>query len=113
MKVGLDYWNTVSHNLDTFRVLADALLDGGHEVYIVTAVGHRRKHTVLADIAALDLPVSGVRMVVFDRPAEAPRLKFEVCQELGITLFFDDRADTCAYLNDRGIVACNVLRRPG
>ena len=110
MKVGIDYWNTISHNAEVFRELAAALLLAGHEVYVVTAVGHRRKHTVLDEIAALRVPQTGVRMVVFDHPREAPRLKHEVCQELGIALFFDDREDTCRYLRERGIVACHVLK---
>jgi len=111
MKVGLDYWNTISHNPEAFRALASALLLAGHEVYVVTAVGHRRKQTVLDEIAALNFPQTGVRMVVFDHPRDAPRLKYEVCHELGISVFFDDRTDTCAYLNERGILVCHVLKR--
>ena len=111
MRVGIDYWNTISHNVETFTDLARALLAAGHEVHIVTAVGHVRKKTVRADIEALDIPHTDVHVVIFDHPREAPTRKYAVCKAVGITLFFDDRMDTCEYLNERSIVACNVLRR--
>ena len=78
MRVGIDYWNTISHNVETFTDLARALLAAGHEVHIVTAVGHVRKKTVRADIEALDIPHTDVHVVIFDHPREAPTRKWEL-----------------------------------
>lgn len=110
MKIGLDYWNTVSQNPDFFRELIGRLVWAEVEVYIITAVGHVRKHTVESDIASLGLNVTGVEVCVFDNKDEAPKLKYEACKRLGIQMFVDDRKDTCKYLFDRGIIALNILR---
>lgn len=108
MHVGFDYWNTLSHHLSTLRPLIDALLAAGHEVTVISAVGRKRIETTREEIEALDLPETvGIEVLTWgdSGAGSAPELKYKRCAELGITLFFDDRRDTCRYLSERGIAA--------
>ena len=91
-------------------MLSQSLLDGGHSVHIVTAVGHTRKHTVEQDITALSIPCTRVQMLVFNHPSEAPVLKTQYCKQHGIQMFIDDRSDICAMMMDSGIVALQMTR---
>jgi acid phosphatase class B len=49
--------------------------------------------------------------VVYDDVSQAPALKLAKCQELGITVFYDDREDVCRLLNQHGILAVRVMRK--
>lgn len=108
MHVGFDYWNTLSHHTAVLIPLIEALLASGHEVTVMSAVGRKRIDTTQAEIEALGLPdeVSIEVLTWGERgPGSAPQLKYERCVELGITLFFDDRTDTCRVLSEGGIAA--------
>ena len=96
-----------------FAALARSLLDSGHEVHIVTAVGHRRKHTVAADVDATGVPATTVKVLIFDHPRQAPVLKRDYCLAEGIQLFIDDRLDTCRVLRDSGVLSLNILKGGG
>ncbi|MCW2528017.1 MAG: hypothetical protein JWM76_2877 [Pseudonocardiales bacterium] len=111
MKVGLDYWHVVSHHPGYFRELIAGLVAGGHEVYVVSAVGEKRKGTVEAEVAKLVHGLTAVHEVVFKHSSESPELKLAKCLELGITVFYDDREDVCRLLTDHGILAMRVSRQ--
>lgn len=113
MKIGVDYWQTISRDPDLFGAMMQAILDAGGEVHIITAVGDKRAATVQYEIEDLfmpKMPYTEIHVVVFDHPREAPELKLEACKRLGIQMFFDDRRDICEKLNKHGILACNLLR---
>jgi hypothetical protein len=112
MKVGLDYWHVISDHPEYFRELVTGLISQGHEVHVVSAVGTRRLGTVEAEVAKLVDGVTDVHEVFFDHPRESPELKLAKIQELGITVFYDDREDVCRLLTKRGILAMRVSR-PG
>jgi hypothetical protein len=97
MKVGLDYWH-VSHHPEYFRELITGLVSHGHEVYVVSAVGEKRKGTVQAEVGNLVAGVTAVHEVVFKHPRQSPEFKLAKCLKLGITLFYDDREDVCRLL---------------
>jgi len=112
MNIGLDYWQVVSHYPEYFRALAELWRTRGmNRVYILSTVGRDRIGTVQAAIEALDVPHDGVFEVVYDDVSQAPALKLAKCQELGITVFYDDREDVCRLLNKHGILALRVLRK--
>jgi acid phosphatase class B len=112
MNIGLDYWQVCSHYPDYFRMLAELWRTrGANRVYILSAVGRDRIGTVQAAIVALNIPYDGVFEVVFDDPQQSPELKLAKCQELGITVFYDDREDVCRLLNKHGILALRVMRK--
>lgn len=108
MKVGFDYWKTISHHRGVLSPLIKALIAQGHEVVVISAAGKNRQETTPRAFYDLGLPESvKIEMVIWEgkNHLDAPRLKYEKCKELGIQLFFDDRADTCKYLSERGIPA--------
>lgn len=109
--IGLDYWQVISHYGEYFKEFAQQMLKAGHEIHILTAVGHTRKATVMKEIDASGVPFTAKHMVIFDDPKQSPELKLEKCQELGITVFYDDRDDVCRLLNKNGIVAMRVTRK--
>ena len=108
MKVGLDYHDTISAHPDAFRQLATALLAAEHEVHIISAVGPNHVKQYTKEIKRSKVPATAVHMLVYDRHYQAPKLKLEKCIDIGINLFIDDRADTCALLAAHGILALKV-----
>lgn len=115
MKVGLDYWQVISHYPEETGILADALYLTGHEVHVISAIGKDRVGTVADDVCKVwgDFRREKIHEVVFDDPRQSPELKLAKCQELGITMFFDDRDDVCRLLTKHGILAMRVTRKDG
>lgn len=109
--IGLDYWQVISHYQEYFKELAERMMAAGHEVHIVSAVGQQREKQVFADIDKTGVPYTKKHKVVFEHPVESPQLKLSKCQELGVTVFYDDRDDVCRLLNANGITAFRVTRK--
>ena len=87
MKIGLDYWQVISHYPEYFRELARAHLARSSEVHVISAIGTDRSGTVAHEVAGLGIPNSGVHEVVFRHSGESPELKLAKCLELGIQVF--------------------------
>jgi hypothetical protein len=111
MKIGLDYWQVISHYPEYFRELARAHMALDGEVHVISAIGKHRSGTVADEVEELGIPNSGVHEVVFRHSSESPELKLAKCLELGIQVFYDDREDVCRLLNKHGIVALHVIRK--
>lgn len=112
MKIGLDYWNVISHHPVYFRELAAGALAAGHEVHVLSSIGRVRSGTIAADVAVCGVPVTAVHELVFAHPRESPALKTARAVELGITVFYDDRDDVCRAMTGAGTLAMRVTR-PG
>lgn len=110
MRIGVDYWQVLSHYSDQLRPLIDAYTAAGHEVVVVSAVGRKRAGTVEQSVRALGFGLP-VHEVVFSDPRESPQLKLAKCGELGVTVFYDDRDDVCRLLSRNGVLAFRVTRR--
>lgn len=110
MKIGLDYWNVISHHPVYFGELAAAALAAGHEVHVISAIGRKRSGTIAKEVADLGIAVTAVHEVILGRPRESPALKTGKALELGITVFYDDRDDVCAAMTAAGILAMRVTR---
>jgi len=113
MVVGFDYWQVISHYPDEMWMIADGLVETGHEVHVISAIGKTRVGTIAADVKSKwpNFPSNKVHEVVFRKSRESPELKLAKCQELGIEMFFDDRQDVCDLLNSNGILAFKVPRK--
>lgn len=109
MKIGFDYWRTISRDPELFAALFSALMAAGHEVHVVTAVGRVRVKTIEDDFARENVPCTALHVVEFKHPREAPYLKLEKCKELELRFFMDDRMDTCEVLAGAGILTANLL----
>jgi hypothetical protein len=115
--IGFDYWQVVSHYPVQIRELLSSLANNANGVYIISAVGKNRVGTV-ADAVRKVWPgfsekfyTKCIHEVVFKDPIESPELKLAKCQELDITMFFDDREDVCRLLSKNGILAFRVPRK--
>lgn len=121
MKIGFDYWQVISHYPTQFRELLGAFENYIDDVYIISAIGKGRVGTIADEIRKLSgweelsdgFYNERVCEVVFEHPRDSPQLKLAKCQELGIEMFFDDRDDVCALLNEHGILAFRVTRKDG
>lgn len=126
MKIGFDYWNVISHYPEQIGLLACSLhqfatLPGDEpiELHVISAIGKGRIGTIEGEVfeALLDggyesdVIFTGIHEVVTGNGKKSPELKLEKCQELGITMFFDDRQDVCDLLNANGILAFKVPRK--
>lgn len=126
MKIGFDYWNVISHYPDKIGLLMCALYqyatlpgDEPIEIHVISAIGKGRIGTIEGEVFdslleggfESDVIVKGVHEVVTGNGKKSPELKLAKCQELGITMFFDDRKDVCDLLNANGILAFQVPRR--
>lgn len=113
MVVGFDYWQVVSHFPQYFSHLAMAHKEQGAEIVIISAVGKDRAGTVKAEVDKIGTFPNSVKVyeVVFDDPSQSPELKLAKCQELGVSVFYDDRDDVCRMLNKHGILAMRVTRK--
>lgn len=111
MKVGLDFWQTITRDPAIFRDLADSLLRQGHEVHVITAIGAKRAERIIDDVTATGVPMTKLHYLIFQHPNEAPELKLAKCQELGIDMMVDDRRDICQLLNTNGIIALQIMRK--
>lgn len=119
MKIGIDFWGTISHNPDYFRNLAwfymqDMVGPFGkthrNEVHVISSIGPRRAGTIEQEVTALNVPFTAVHELVFRHPSQSPALKVTKCLELGIEYFYDDRQDVVDALNKAGIICFKVPR---
>lgn len=113
MKIGMDYWQVISHYPEQMGVLADALYLFDQDVHVISAIGKDRIGTIADEVCKVwgDFRREKIHEVVFDNPSQSPELKLAKCKELGITMFFDDRDDVCRLLNKNGILAFRVTRK--
>lgn len=111
MRIGIDYWQTITRDPDFFRELIDSLVKDDWEVHIISAVGHKRAPITRDEIEATINTFTDIHIVIFDHPDQSPELKLAKCQELGIQLMIDDRRDICELLNLNGILACQLMRK--
>lgn len=111
MKIGLDYFNVISQFPEVLQHLAEDWMASGHEVYIVSAVGHRRLEksggleNYKQEIRDYNIPNVETVIVVFDNEEEIPQRKLDVCKKHDINIFIDDRPETVKLLHENGIVA--------
>lgn len=105
MKVGIDFYDTLTAYPEIYATMIQALEDSGVEVYIISAVKAENEERARRAIDNCDLAYTEVRIIVFEEYDQVPELKLWACKELGIQMMIDDRADTCAKLNKAGILA--------
>lgn len=118
MKVGIDYWQVLSHYPEYFCMLIQQTMSrGSNEVHIISAIGKSRIGTIQGEVDDI-LGMNGlsaykpeVHEVVFENASQSPELKLAKCKELGIEVFYDDRDDVCRLLTKNGILALRVGRK--
>lgn len=96
MKIGLDLYDTITRDPKFFRMFAQFVLDGGGQIWIISAIGPYNNKQAHKDIKHSRVPHTGVELVMFSEFREVPSLKMAVFEKLGLDMIIDDRADTVA-----------------
>jgi NAD(P)-dependent dehydrogenase (short-subunit alcohol dehydrogenase family) len=98
MHIGFDIDGTITRHPAFFAFLARSLRSAGHRVTIIT-YRHDRA-SAAADLAAME--VSYDALVAYDPertpPPDFDRWKGDICAELGVEVFFEDRPETLNHL---------------
>lgn len=105
MKLGIDFYDTITIESKAFKRLTQALLAGGGEVHIISAVAEHNLKQLQKDVRKTHVPYTELHPVFFKSYGSVPKLKYEKCKELGIEFYIDDRLDVVQYLAAHGIPA--------
>lgn len=111
-KIGFDFWQTVTQKPVVFHQLFRALDNRIIEVHIISAVpdeNNKIKTSQQID-QVLGGFIDGEHILVSPDRSQYPQMKLEKAMELGLSLFVDDRLDTCELMQKHGILALNILR---
>lgn len=115
MKIGVDYWDTITRYPKVFRDLLTSLDVAGNEIYVITAcriTTSKKSYTekVKAFLEREEIPYDHIIVVQFRDWIEVPELKVEAAQTMEVSLFIDDRQDVCDTMQRRGIAALHVVK---
>jgi hypothetical protein len=110
MNIGADFFGTLTG--DRNRGLLYGILQRLQpdcKVHVISHVRVGNKDQTRGIIESQGFRFDSINVVESDDYAEAPQLKLEVCQRLGIELFIDDRLDTCELLSKYGILTMHIV----
>lgn len=99
MIVGFDIDGTITMHTQFFSFLTHALVEGGHEVVIITTRDERGPTEQDLD----EWSIAYTELVVADY-ADNPNLdewKAKICSDKGIEIYFEDDADVLNLLDER------------
>jgi len=108
MRIGIDYWQTLSQAPDKYRQIAQAFEDSGIGVYIVSAVGESDVERIIAEIQSLNIPHTVISIIICSGE-EVPQEKLGYAIENKLDFFIDDRMDVCELLRKNGIITLNAI----
>lgn len=113
MKIGFDFYKTISAYPKVFRELASSLTSEGNEIVVISAVGkssdkdNYTRH-VREFLETHGITYKSLHIVQFDKDEEIPQLKLEACKTHGVEVYFDDRLDVCTKLHENGVISMRV-----
>ena len=107
--LGLDFYGTIDQNPKVYKRLAENVLAGGGQVYIISAVKINNSDKLRKAVKTSKVPYSELCIVNFEDLAQIPRLKLTVCKEKYVTIMIDDMVKVTELLNANGVVALNAL----
>ncbi len=113
MRIGFDIDDTMSRHWPFFSLISRALLDGGHEVIVITFRSDRA-------LAAAELSERGVvwsELVVADQEeidtVGFAQWKGEICRRREVEIFFDDMPEVINHLPESTVGMMSVLPAQG
>jgi hypothetical protein len=87
MNIGIDYGGTITEAPEFFRIFADAMLNAGHMIHVITASPSRG--VVESSLRRLHFPYTDI-WTQENSLSSIPEWKAEIVVKLGITVFIDD-----------------------
>lgn len=109
MKIGIDFYDTITVSPKIYKKLAETIIAGGGEIHIITAVKSENEERVRADVKQSNLPHTELHVVAFTDYEDVPLLKAKVAGKLGLDMLIDDRKDTCELMYFSHIVGLQSL----
>lgn len=91
MKVALDIDDTITRCPEFFALLSKALINEGHEVHIITF--RMPEEPIAEELNHLGIKFTALHTKGEFEPNDVVGWKAEVCQRLGIDVFFEDMLD--------------------
>jgi acid phosphatase class B len=110
VRVGFDYHNVLDAWPNQIVNLMRRHISYGDKVYVISAIGPKRKGTIMEQVLSYTPYVDGVYEVAFRHPREAPALKTAQAKALDLHIFYDDRQDVVDAMVKEGILAFKVPR---
>lgn len=111
LRVGIDYYETITTHPSHFRQLAETIIAGGGEVYIITAVEIQNANKVKEEISKTGVKYTDIDVVVYEDYDKVPEQKLLKAKERKIDFMIDDRVDTCQTVTNRGITGLTIMQR--
>jgi hypothetical protein len=93
MKIALDIDDTITRHPDFFSVISGALIKEGHEVHIITFRDPQEPIAEELDHLGIKFTALHTNDDFGDDPDSVVRWKADVCERLGIDVFFEDMLD--------------------
>lgn len=113
MKIGFDFYKTLSSYPVQFKTLISSLVSEGHTIIVISALGPKSdvdnyKRHVIEFLKQHTITYHDFEVVVFQDDSEIPEIKLESCKRHQIDMYFDDREDVCQILNENKILCFKV-----
>lgn len=98
IKLGLDFYDTVTAAPKVYRKLAQSIIDNGGEVHIISHVHPGKEVALTKDLKHTHIPHTALHIITTLKYHEVPALKRTIIRNLGIDIYLDDRADVLTAL---------------
>lgn len=112
--VGFDYYGTITHFSQQLAEIASSLKKVyNYRIVVISAFGNHSssayEQNCKTKLLELGFFYDEIHTIPFNDESEVPELKLKKCQELGVTIFFDDRADVAELLTQNGIMGLKTF----
>lgn len=104
LRVGFDFYDTVSAHPKAYRKLASAVLESGGSVFVISAIEAGKEKKLLVDIRRTHLPYTSVHPVLYSHFSEIPKLKRSVIASLHLDFYIDDMGSTISALSGLPVI---------
>lgn len=109
IRLGLDFYGTIEKDPKVYKRLAEAILTGGGEVHILTAVAPENARRAEKDVRHSRVPHTQLHIIPSDDYLLVPQLKASKAALLHLDVMIDDRRDICEFLRLHRILALQAL----
>lgn len=104
----MDFYDTITAYPVVLRRLAGAVIAGGGEVHIVSAIKRVNEERTRRHLKDARIPFTTVNLVFYEHTADIPRLKVEQYRKLNCDIIIDDMPLVVMAARVRGVCALEI-----
>lgn len=108
MKLGVDFYDTITAYPVALRRLAECVIEGKGEVHIVSAIKRVNEERTRRHLKDARIPFTTVNLVFYEKYEDIPNLKTEVYRNLGCDLVIDDMPMVVLACRTKGLCALEI-----